>query len=133
MGRVAIAFGWGRESFIMLGKYRKFKPILITCLGEKDIDPRCSEILHKATGLRVITLRGESYNENWSFREGGSNCNIVSVESYSNTILKHFKKRKPFDVLVVGRRRKDLIERDVYKFPPDEVKVKGVEFPLWGK
>ncbi len=131
--KIALAFGLGKESTKILKKLLKKKPILITCIGKEDtICKEMIKLFGQALKLKTIIIN-ETFKENWEWFEcDGKFMNIT----YDNTILKYFKKRKrPFDVLYVGRKRKDLIKRGKYKDKevPKKINIKGVAFPLWSK
>lgn len=129
--KIAIAFGWGRESAIMLKHLIRKKPILICCLGEEDdIDDEVARMFADSLGLDIIIIY-ESFSDYFEWNEM-SNMDLECT-LYENTILKFFQnKEKPFDVLYVGRRKNDVEERTGLKGLPDKApKIKGVEFPLW--
>lgn len=127
----------------MLEMFLKNKPILIFCYCKKyDVDIRVFEALGKCYGLKTIVIRNkDGFQECWSTSDGfyGSfgSYDINPRPHYTNRILKYYKThKKPFDVLYVGRRRKDLKERakhDWWWLKKLKPKIKGVEFPLWDK
>ena len=126
--RIAIAFGLGKESTDMVESLIDQNPILISCLGEGDtVDPRVVQQYAKSLGLECIVIP-KCFKEDW--KEIG--------RRYTNTILEHFRfKKKPFDVLYVGRRKIDLVSRGFVKetdfsmLESIRVATNGVEFPFF--
>jgi len=131
--KIAIAFGFGRESYLMYQKLKKQKPTLITCLGEEDdIDENVVKLFARSLGLKVYVIKNkEGFNETWDWYED----EYPHRWHYNNSILKYFKSKKPFDVLYVGRRKIDLLKRsDLTKKQVDSIeidKIKNVRFPCW--
>jgi hypothetical protein len=138
--KVAIAFGFGKESMDMLETLKRqgIKPLLITCIGDDDdVDPRAVKIFGKGAGLKTkLILEPCGYKD----------CITVddicdSTAHYENTITRYYKgKRKPYDVLYVGRKKNDYLVRELDFYPH----VKNVErdlieaannmmFPYWDK
>ena len=135
--KIAIAFGWGRESAIMLENLLDKKPILIYCLGnETDVDEKVFRMFGKALGLKTIIIPSgdENFKDKFDFNEVWASKPYV-LTNYTNTILRYYQnKKKPFDVLYVGRKRKDISERckiPLKCIPEEEPQEPGVRFPLW--
>ena len=131
--QIAIAFGFGKQSFDMLEELKHKKPILIYVdCDDYDIDVRAFSYLGKLFKLRTIIIKNKK-----GFQEFWQSNDYNFYPGYSNTILRHYKRKKPFDVLYVGRRKRDVLERsnqDYWWFKEMDVKkIKGVEFPCWEK
>lgn len=131
---IAIAFGGGKESLQLMGMLAHSKPLLITCFApgeERKYKKRLQEMAD-SVGLKIIFIRDkDGFKENWEW-----DTEIDEVK-YDNTILRYYRnKKKPFDVLYVGRRAKDIVDRFDDVLPedlPKQVNVEGVKFPLWSE
>lgn len=133
MERIAIAFGGGKESLQLMEMLRSKTPLLITCFDSKDEEKykkRLQEMADSA-GLKIIFIKDkDGFKENWEW-----NTETGSIK-YNNTVLKYYKnKKKPFDILYVGRRAKDIMKRCDVPFEdlPKQLNIKGIKFPLWSK
>lgn len=133
MRDIAIAFGFGRESMLMLKQLEDKDPLLVVCIGEEDtMSPDAVDYFMVKAGFRYLVI-DKGFQENWKVNEIRG---ALVTNYYTNTILQDpaFKKLK-IEKLYVGRRRKDLVERYPETFdmgkPILMPKVRGVEFPLW--
>lgn len=139
--KIAIAFGFGKESMDMVEMFLHKKPILIFCDCERyDVDSRTFRAIGKCYGLKTIIINTKNgFQECWTASDGffKNGYDVNPYPHYSNAITRYYKKhKKPFDILYVGRRRKDLKERakhDWWWLKKLKPKIKGVEFPLWNK
>lgn len=135
--RIAIAFGFGKESLDMLEMLEGKNPLLITVIGPDDnLDARAARIFAKGAKKKIVILNlGKSMSDSWNFDDKQKKWR---ESNYSNAILDFYKgKKKPFDVLYVGRTLKDIMVREpeLYSQNPGlwktKPKLKSVEFPLW--
>jgi len=132
--RIAIAFGGGKESLQLVEMLSDKNPLLITCFDSEDerkYKDRLQEMADSAN-LKIIFIRGDGFKENWEWDTGTDEI------KYDNTILKHYRnngEEKPFDILYVGRRAKDILKRCgvPLKDLPKQLNIEGVRFPLWLK
>jgi len=133
--RIAIAFGFGKQSYMMLKKLLKKKPIIVTVIGEEDdLYSGTVKLFAKALGLKCIILKQKkSFHEVYE----GTQCDL-NYYYYNNILVWAVKQHLcPFDVLYIGRQRSDLIKRGYFteencpKIPPEVYGDIKLEFPLW--
>ncbi len=129
MKKYALLFGAGKDSYILLKKYKKYKPILITIIGEKDdIYPQVIYDIGKANKLKTIVIeKNSSFNNLISVR------NKKFVKLKTNVSPKILNK---FDVILCGRKRKDIVETKA--MPTNEIphkfnKTNNIICPLYAK
>lgn len=134
MVKYAICFGAGKESCELVKRFKKYKPLLLTVLGEEDsVAPQVIHAFARDQKLACkVKQRKEGFKDYYSLEEVGDS---FKVTEYENPFTDYAKKHGL--TLVSGRRRTDLVERT--QDPEDKrryattpaPKIDGVVFPMW--
>ena len=126
--KYAILFGFGEESYELLRKYKKYRPTLITIVGEND-DISSKVVRHYArlNHLKnIIIEQKDNYQDNIILEKGNSKIEIKP--NINPKILNQF------DIIFSGRRRDDIIQRKL--IPSNELPIQfksqnNIICPFW--